>query len=140
MPVNHKVLSMLFALAIGFGVAIFAYQRVSDPLPGLQRQEEERIVMLARDAVRKTIVGDAGTDLLMVDPLLPNRVAGKTYVYPTNDGWEVSGYYRRNLDDAWHPWLMRLDEDGGMVNLSVRDSNPDLARKAAASETLSIDP
>ena len=133
---------MLFALAIGFGVAIYAYQRVSDPLPGLQRQEEERIVMLARDAVRNTIVGDgAGSgELLVVDPLAPNRVAGKTYVYPTNPGWEVSGYYRRNLDDVWHPWLMRLDENGGMLSLSVRDSDPGLARQAAASETLSIDP
>lgn len=139
---NHKIFSMLFALAMGLGVAIYAYQRVSDPLPGIQRQQEERIVMLARDAVRMTILGDSATedDLLVVDPLAPNRVAGKVYVYPTSAGWEVSGYYRRDPDDGWHPWLMRLDENGRMLKLSVRDSDPRLARRAATIGELSVEP
>ena len=139
---NHKIASLVFALAVGVGVALFAYQRVSDPLPGLQREEEERIVLLARAALREVIasVDTPAAELIVVDPLAPNRVAGKVYVYPTDEGWSVSGHYRRGLEDTWHPWLMQLDRDGALQNLAVRDSDPDLMRRAANSMELSVEP
>ena len=114
---NHRVLSLVFALAVGIAVAVYAYQRVSDPLPGLQRQEEERIVLLARAHVQDLIAAGAASadELIVVDPLAPNRVAGKVYVYPTDSGWSVSGHYRRGLEDSWHPWLMQLDADGALL-------------------------
>lgn len=135
---NHKIARIVFALIIGLGLATYAYQRVSDPVPRLQRQEEERIVLLARAAVRETIAGNG--ELQIVDPLATNRVAGKVYVYPAAGGWDVSGHYRRDKDDVWHPWLMRLDENGVMQRLSVRDSDPDLRRRAASVAELSVEP
>lgn len=135
---NHKIARIVFALIVGLGVATYAYQRVSDPQPRLQRQQEERIVLLARAAVRETIA--ANVDLEIVDPLATNRVAGKVYIYPAAGGWDVSGHYRRTGEEIWHPWLMRLDEDGVMQRLSVRDSDPELLRRAASVEELSVDP
>lgn len=135
---NQKLGGILFALAIGLGVAIYAYQRVTDPLPGIQRQQEERIVLLARDILRQEIAPDS--ELTVVDPLAPNRIAGKVYIYPVTDGWQVSGYYRRGDAKFWHPWLMTLDENGGLLALSVRDAEPSLLQRSATSTTLTVDP
>ena len=135
---NHKLGSFLFALLVGLGLAVYAYQRATDPLPRMQRAEEERIVLAARAEVKAAISPDA--DLEIVDALQTNRIAGKVYVYPTGNGWEVSGHYRRGDDDVWHPWLMRLDTDGVMQSLAVRDTDPGLLRRAAADSRFSVDP
>ena len=58
----------------------------------------------------------------MVDPLAPERKVGKVYVYRAGNGWEVSGFYRRNEDDRWNPFMMSLDATNTMVQLKVRDA------------------
>jgi len=60
--------------------------------------------------------------LQVVDPLAPDRVVGKTYVYPAGTAWEVSGFYRRNAQDLWHPYLLTLDASLGLLHLKISDS------------------
>ena len=67
-------------------------------------------------------LGDSIADgLEIVDPLAPDRKVGKVYVYRDGEGWQVSGYYRRESADAWHPFLMSLDENHSMTSLKVQD-------------------
>ena len=134
----HRIGSLIFALAVGLAVAWFAYDWVTDPLPRAERAREEAVVLAARDQL-KTIL-DAGPALEIVDPLAPNRVAGKVYVYPVDTGWQVSGHYRRGEGLEWHPWLMSLDPEYAMISLAVRDEEPGLLRRAAEDPRLSVTP
>ena len=135
---NHSIGRYVFALAVGLSLALYVYQRASDPQPRLDRQEEERIVLLARAAILDTLPVDGPVDI--VDPLAPNRVAGKVYVYPASEGWEVSGHYRRQDEAEWHPWLMRLDAEGVMQSLAVRDADPEFLRLAETLPGFSVTP
>lgn len=119
--INHKVIRPLVALAIGMALALYAYQRVSDPEPALQRAREEAVVLTARDILQSYV--SPGNDIEIVDPVSPNRKIGKDYIYPTEEGWEVSGYYRRDENDRWHPYLMTLNGLSGLESLAVQDAN-----------------
>jgi hypothetical protein len=94
----------------------------------MQRAREEAVVLNARDILHRYI--EAGESLRIVDPLAPDRKVGKVYIYPANSGWEVSGHYRRNDADRWHPFLMKLNADTSLAELSVKDSSELLAAKA----------
>ena len=61
-------------------------------------------------------------ELELVDPLSPDRVVGKAYVYPAGDGWEVSGFYRRNSQDLWHPYLVTLGAETNLLHLKISDT------------------
>lgn len=74
--------------------------------------------MAARERLEETL-GIGVVEL--VDPLAPNRKVGKAFVYPTRDGWEISGFYRRGDGDRWHPYLMTLDTYRAMVHLKIQD-------------------
>ncbi len=105
---NHRVGRSLFALVVGLAVAVFAYQWITDPAPREQRQVEERAVQVSREL----LVSAVGVESLeIVDPLAPNRIVGKVYIYAENPGWAVSGYYRRSEDDRWHPYLLNMTAD-----------------------------
>ena len=119
--INHKVVRPIVAVSLGLILALYAYQRISDPGPALQRAKEEAIVLTAREILQSYVA--PGETLEIVDPVAPNRKIGKTYVYPAGDGWELSGHYRRDDADRWHPFLMSLDHDAGLESLAVRDSN-----------------
>ena len=119
--INHKIVRPVVAVTLGLILALYAYQRVVDPEPALQRAREEAVVMTARDILRSYVA--PGTNLEIVDPVSPNRKVGKTYIYPAGDGWEVSGHYRRGDADRWHPFLMSLDGGAGLESLAVRDAN-----------------
>ncbi len=134
----RQIGGLVFALAVGLAVAWYAYERATDPDPGVAREREEAIVLRARDIVARTIA--PGAELEIVDPLAPNRAAGKVYIYPSDGGFEVSGYYRRGEADGFHPWLMRLESDGTLVSLAVRDDDPELIERAAANPRLSAEP
>jgi hypothetical protein len=136
--INHRVLRPVIAFAVGFAVAFYAYDRVTDPRPGLQREKEEAVVRASRDILRGYLEPAAG--LQVVDPLAPDRKVGKVYVYPAEDGWEVSGHYKRGDGDRWHPYLMRLDGASGLVELSVRDEDARLRRKADRDPKLVTEP
>jgi len=119
-PMTHRIAGFTIALGVGLVLALYAYQRVTDPEPAMQRAKEEAVVLAARDILRQYI--RPAPELRIVDPVSPNRRIGKSYIYPTDSGWEVSGHYRRNDADHWHPFLMALNPDAGLAKLSVRDS------------------
>jgi hypothetical protein len=117
---THRIARFAIALGVGLALSLYAYQRVTDPEPAMQRAKEEAVVLAARDVLRHYI--RPVPELRIVDPVSPNRKVGKSYIYPTDSGWEVSGHYRRNDADRWHPFLMALNPDATLANLSVKDS------------------
>lgn len=119
MRMNHKVGQWVFALAVGLLVAFAAYRWIIDPAPRAERELQERVVLAARNELRTTL-GLERPEL--VDPLAPNRKVGKAYVYRASEGWEVSGYYRRDEDDEWHAYLMALNSTLLMTHLKVKDA------------------
>ncbi len=119
--INHKVVRPIMALIIGVMLALYAYERITDMEPRAQRAREEALVSSAREILQSYVA--PGGHLEIVDPLSPNRKVGKSYIYPTEGGWDVSGHYRRDADDWWHPYLMSLDGAGGLESLAVRDAD-----------------
>lgn len=138
MKINHRILRPLVAFGIGFAVAFYAYERVTDPRPRLEREKQEAVVRASRDILRGYL--ESTPDLQIVDPLAPDRKVGKVYIYPADQGWEVSGHYRRSDRDRWHPYLMRLDAGSGLVQLSVRDDDARLQQKAGQDPRLATEP
>ncbi len=136
MQINHRIMSWVFAIAVGLSISFCSYTRITDPEPAERRALEERVVM----AVRDVVTGYVGTDAVaeFVDPVAPKRAVGKTYIFPAAGGWEVSGYYRRSDTLGWHPYLARLDADAGLQSLSVSGSDPVLAARAAADPRLVV--
>ena len=135
---QHKATRLLFAFAIGIFLALYSYQLITDPEPAIERAREEAVVIAAREILGSYIAADDGLEI--VDPLAPNRVAGKTYIYPAEGNWQVSGHYRRNSNDRWHPYLMTIDQDLNLQVLSVRDPDNDLGAVAAADPRLNVTP
>ena len=129
---------MVVAFGIGILLALYSYQRISDPEPARQRAKEEAVVMSAREILRSQIPSES--DLEIADPLAPNRIAGKVYIYPSDTGWDVSGHYRRNGSDRWHPFLMSLNEQVELITLSVRDEDEATRNAAVTNPKLSVSP
>lgn len=125
---SHRFTKMLVAFGIGFALALYAFHFATDPRTAEQRAAEEATVYTARGILQRYI--SPGGPLEIVDPLAPDRAIGKVYIYPSGDGFEVSGYYRRGEGDFWHPFLMKLDAESRLVELSVRDTDPGLRRRA----------
>lgn len=134
---NHKVGSYVFGAAVGLLAAWLSYQWITDPGRIEERQRQERAVLEARSVLLDTLGLDAPE---VVDPMAPNRRAGKAYVYPLASGWEVSGYYRRNENDDWHDFLVTLDDDLSAVRVKVQDDDPALAAAAASDPRLDVLP
>lgn len=116
---NHRIGRAIFALAIGLAVAIYSYQWITNPAPRMERAQEEQVVEASRIVLRSLLASGL---LQIVDPLSPDRKVGKVYVYAEGPGWAVSGYYRRNDTDDWHPYLMILSEDLELLRLKARDA------------------
>ncbi len=115
---NHRIGRIVFGLGIGLIVAIFAYRWIVDPAPRAERVLQESVVATSRDLlVEKLAIGD----IEIVDAIAPDRKVGKTYVYRADQGWEVSGYYRRSEYDLWHPYLMLLDGSTALIHLKISD-------------------
>ncbi len=132
----HHAGRLVVAFAIGIAVAVYAYERVTDPEPARQRAREEAAVLAARAILAVYLA--AGSELQIVDPLAPDRVVGKVYVYPTTHGFDVSGHYRRSDNARWHPFLMRLDRDAGLIDLSVADDDEQLRQRSATDPRLRV--
>ena len=116
---NHRVGRLLFGFGIGFLAAFLAFRWASELGPRAEREVQEAAVMASRALLEDTL---AIGQLEVVDPLAPDRVVGKGYVYPSGDGWQVSGFYRRGPQDLWHPYLISLDAELGLAHLKVSDS------------------
>jgi hypothetical protein len=116
---NHRIARLVFAFGVGLLVAFLSYKWITNPAPRMERQQQESVVMLARGYLADA-TGIAAPEI--VDPLAPDRKVGKVYVYRAGDGWEVSGYYRRDDEDEWHAFLMTLDASPAMIRLKVQDA------------------
>ena len=136
--INHKVVRPLVAVTVGLVLALYSYQRIIDPEPGLQRAREEVIVMVARDILQSYV--SPGNAIEIVDAVSPASKVGKSYIYPTDDDWELSGHYRRDENDRWHPYLMVLNGDAGLKSLAVQDGNDRLIGMSAQDPKLSAVP
>jgi hypothetical protein len=132
---NHRIARLAFGLGVGLLVAFMAFQWITDPGPRAERQLEEAVVAMSRQHIEATL---GSADVELVDPLSPDRKVGKAYVYRAGDGWEVSGYYRRDQNDRWHPYLMTLDASHAMTHLKVQDSM--LRESAKQNELLEVLP
>lgn len=119
---GQRVTGFVIALSLGIGLSLYAYRLATDATPQRERQREEAAVAEARRILGR-YVGVAG-ELEIVDPLQRNPAAGKTYIYPADGGWQVSGHYRRPPAVDWRPWLMTLDADRRLESLKVRDDEP----------------
>ena len=126
---SQKTTGLLFAVSIGLLVAWYAYERASDPRPTIERQHQEALVIEARTHLQRLLALDEEAEV--VDPLAPNRVAGKVYIYPEAPNWQVSGFYRRTEGTEWLPWLMRLDNEGELLELKLPAAEPRAAQLAA---------
>ena len=134
---SHKMGSLVFGAVVGVLVAIWAYQWVSDPVKRERRTEQETVVEISRIVLRdKLAIGD----IELVDPLAPRRKVGKVYVYPLENGWEISGYYRRNDQDLWHPYLMALSQELSLESLKISDSDAGLEQLAAMDPNFEVLP
>jgi hypothetical protein len=122
--------SLVFGLVVGLLVATWSYRWVVDYNERSTRAAEEEAVVQAARTVLQAVV-DAG-ELEIVDPLAPDRSVGKSYIYPEGPGWAVSGYYRRDDADRWHPFLLSLTEAREFYHLKVQDE--------ALSERAAVDP
>jgi hypothetical protein len=133
--VSHQVGRLLFALAVGAVVAFLAYGWITDPEGRAERVAEETAVLAAREILIDRLEVE---ELQVVDPLAPQRKVGKVYVYREAPGWAVSGYYRRDEQDRWHPYLLTLSEDHSLHRLKVQDR--ELLQRAATDSRLDVIP
>ncbi|MDX1498577.1 MAG: hypothetical protein R3176_01690 [Woeseiaceae bacterium] len=115
---SHRIGRLLFGFGVGIVVAVTAYRCTVPPDMRAERAAEEAAVLAARAHLER-VLGES--ELVIVDPLAPDRRAGKAYVYRSGDGWQVSGFYRRDEADLWHPFLMDLDREHGLVHLKLSD-------------------
>ena len=136
MAINHKVTGPIFAVAVGLLASYWSYQWITNSERSAQRAVEEAVVWDSR-AILESYVAD-NERLDFSDPLDRVREAGKVYIYPTSDGWEISGQYQRRGEQRWHAYLMTLDQDGGLISLAVRDDDPRVADKAATDPRFSV--
>ena len=136
MAVNQRIMSLVFAFGVGLLASFFSYQWISNPERAEQRAIEEAVVRESR-LVLESVVSN-GASLEISDPLNRVREAGKVYIYPLDDGWELSGHYRRTGEQRWHPYLMVLDGESRLVSLSVEDDDPVVALKAVSDARLTI--
>jgi len=122
---HHRIIRLVVAFAIGIFLALYSFERISDPEPRRQRAAEESVVISAREILSSYVA--LGMQIEIVDPLATNRAVGKSYIYPLDNGWQVSGHYRRYASDRWHPFLMSLDTNVELVSLTVRDDDEGIA-------------
>jgi hypothetical protein len=133
--VNHRMLSLVFAFGTGLLISFCSYQWITDPDRAEQRAIEEAVVLESRQILER-YVGSAGS-IEISDPLNRVREAGKVYIYPIDDGWEISGQYRRVGERRWHAYLMRLNVDALLISLAVEDNDPALQVKARSDDRFS---
>lgn len=134
---KHRIGSVVFGLLVGLAVMAWSYQWLVDPDKQIVRAKEEQIVQLSRTELERKLqlVG-----LEFVDPLAPQRKVGKVYIYPSADGWEVSGFYRRDENDRWHAYLMSIASDESLQSLKVQDRSDRLIELGAADPMLEVQP
>jgi hypothetical protein len=134
---DHRTGRAVFALLIGLLVAWLSYQWLTSPAGREERSAQIAVVESSRALIAAVIDTES---LKIVDPLSPDRKVGKVYVYPEGEDWAVSGYYRREEGDRWHPYLMLLTEDHSLISLKLQDKSPQLLQRAESDPLLETSP
>jgi hypothetical protein len=134
---DHRIGRAVFALVVGLLVALASYQWITNPEGRVERAVQESVVEASRGQL-KSVIGSASLEI--VDPLSPNRKVGKVYVYPEGDNWAVSGHYRRDGSDRWHPYLMMLKADLSVSLIKLKDRDQRLIERATKDPLLEISP
>ena len=117
---NHNIGRAVFATIVGIAAVTFSFNWISDTDRRAQREAEELAVLAAREILAAR-VGEESLEI--VDPLAPDRVVGKGYIYAEDDGWAVSGFYRRGESDRWHPYLLVLSADHEVRDFKTEDES-----------------
>jgi hypothetical protein len=68
---HHRIIRLVIAFAIGIFLALYSFERISDPEPGMQRAREEAVVLSAREILKSYVSPD--TEIEIVDPLATDR-------------------------------------------------------------------
>lgn len=134
----HDIVRPVLALAIGLLLAVYVYRLVTNPEPALRKARQEAVVMASREILRSYVAPDG--IMQIVDPVSPDRKVGSVYIYPSGTGWEVSGHYRRDDGDRWHPYLLVMNAREELESLKVRDSNDRVVRLSLRDPKFSIVP
>jgi len=128
MEINHRIMRLVVAFSVGLIVSYGSFQWLTDTDRPVRRATEESVVNASRIILLDYIDSE---NLTISDPLDRVREAGKVYVFPTEDGWELSGHYQRQGEKTWHDFLMKLDADLNLISFAVNDDDPRLSTLAA---------
>jgi len=109
---------IIFALTVGFLAATSVYFSSTSPDITIQREREEAVIQQS-EKLFITILQMPNTTQI-IHPLNPDRDVGKSYVYPLDGGWQISGFYRRNQNEEWRAWLINLDKSLKLIDLRVQ--------------------
>lgn len=115
---NHRIGQIIFASIIGLMIAGLSFNWIMNPEGREERVLQISAVKSSREEI-KDLVG--ANNIEIVDPVSPNRKVGKVYIYPEGNNWSISGFYRRDDNDAWHPYLMTLSADHNLISLKLKD-------------------
>ena len=135
MTLNHTVIRIVVTFVFGLAVAYGSYQWITNTDRTVRRAEEEAVVFASRDILRSYVLDQ---NLEISDAVDRDRDAGKVYLYPMDDGWELSGHYRRQDEKKWHAYLMSLDENVALVSLFVQDTDQRMLELAHSDPKLDI--
>ncbi len=124
---NHRIGQYVFATIIGLLVALFSYRWITDPSG---REAHARELLVVESSRRHLAIVTGSESLEIVDPLARDRKVGKAYVYPEDQTWIVSGFYRRGESDLWHPYLMSMNADLELTLLKTSDDDPAVVERA----------
>mgnify|MGYP001451883267 FL=1 len=67
---THRVLRWVLAFGAGVILALYSFERITDPEPRLQRAREEAAVLQAREILQGFV--SSGNAIELVDPLQTN--------------------------------------------------------------------
>ena len=109
---------IIFALTVGFLAATSVYFSSTSPDITIQRESEEAVIKQS-EKLFMTILQMPNTTQI-IHPLNPNRDVGKSYIYPLDGDWQISGFYRRNQNEEWRAWLINLDNSLKLIDLRVQ--------------------
>ena len=109
---------IIFALTVGFLAATSVYFSSTSPDITIQRESEEAVIKQS-EKLFMTILKMPNTTQI-IHPLNPNRDVGKSYIYPLDGDWQISGFYRRNQNEEWRAWLISLDKSLKLIDLRVQ--------------------
>ena len=109
---------IIFALTVGFLASTSVYFSSTSPDITIVREREEAVIQQS-EKLFITILQMPNTTQI-IHPLNPDRDVGKSYVYPLDGGWQISGFYRRNQNEEWRAWLINLDKSLKLIDLRVQ--------------------